>query len=223
MERLMWVCHYELELLDILRRSLAEGMTYVDVGAHIGYFSVFAASCVGPSGRVFAFEANPACFSRLAANAEAYPWIKPFHLAVSNTPGTIPFFGSPREDESGWGTLFDTGETRPQYTVQATSLDEWASAERVNRIDLIKIDVEGAEYLVLEGAKRVLSELRPTVVFEVNEVCTARAGKTTADVVALFAERSYGVELVRDPRSGEPVSALAVPSERAPAVWVPAR
>lgn len=214
-EKLMWVRHYEPELLDLLRRSLDKGMTYVDVGAHIGYFSVFAASRVGPSGKVFAFEADPACFRRLAANADAYPWITPLHLAVTNAPGSLRFFGSPRVEESGWGTLFDTGEARPQYIVQATTLDEWAYSEQVHRIDLIKIDVEGAEYLVLEGAKRVLSELRPTVVFEVNEVCTARGGKTTADVIALIAECGYHVELLRNPQSSEPVSVLAVPAERA--------
>src|SRR6266576_2399652 len=82
-------------------------MTFVDVGAHIGYFSIIAAALVGEKGAVHSFEPDPDCFSRLVVNSAVYPWVKAHNSAVADRNGEISFYRSPMQNESGWGAIFD--------------------------------------------------------------------------------------------------------------------
>lgn len=88
--RLMWTGCYEPELVALLRQVLDPGATFVDVGAHIGYFSIVAAALVGESGAVQSFEPDPDCFSRLVVNSCAYPGssriIPPWRIGMAESP-----------------------------------------------------------------------------------------------------------------------------------------
>ena len=116
--RLMWTGCYEPELVALLRKVLDPGMTFVDVGAHIGYFSLIAAALVGEKGVVHSFEPDPDCFSRLVVNSSVYSWVKTHNSAVADRNGEIPCYRSPRQSESGWGAIFDADGKREELSVR---------------------------------------------------------------------------------------------------------
>ncbi len=152
---------WEPDVTEWCRSVLRPGMTFVDIGANIGYFSVLAASLVGRNGRVIAFEAMPSTYDLLAKNV-LVNWIGPFttaeSLAVHSTSGRMRFFAHKHlHGNSGFadvmhdGSLHDTDEIE----VDAMSLDEYLS-RNPGRPDVIKVDVEGAELQVFKGARETL-------------------------------------------------------------------
>jgi FkbM family methyltransferase len=213
-ERFMWAGCYEPELVALLKAALEPGMVFVDVGAHIGYFTILGASRVGPGGAVHSFEADPVCFARLAGNAQIYPQIFVHHAIVGDQAGEASFFRTYRHDETGWGTVFPTAEARPELRLPVTTLDESFAEGRLPRLDFIKLDVEGAECRVLRGAERTIAAYRPLVFFEVNEVCLGWDSKTPADLIAFFQERRYSVERPRESAGLSLPSLLAIPEEK---------
>lgn len=166
------------------RIAVGEGLV-LDIGAHIGYHSlVFARHW--PGCRVAAFEPNAANAARIAEHLAANPGeaarIEVFPVALADREGALPFAANDRVDDetSSGGYLTDgyrplpTAEyERAAYAarvVPVRTLDKLAAERGWDAIALLKIDVEGAEHLVLRGARHVLAEQRPAVLIEVHGV-----------------------------------------------------
>lgn len=146
---------YEPTETALVKQILQPGMTVVDVGANIGYYTLLAASCVGSSGRVYSFEPEPTNFSLLERNIRLNHAtnITTAQKAISNTSGTITLFTDRRL--SGGHQIFDTGAKESSMSIEAVTLDAYFQ-NTVPRIDLIKIDIEGAEALALEGMSQIM-------------------------------------------------------------------
>jgi len=190
-ERLMWAGCYERDLVTTLRHILQPGMVFVDVGAHIGYFTALAWVLVRPAGGVHAFEADPQCFQRLRENSRILDGVVLHPTAVSDRVGAATFFASPDPAESGWGSLFPDGLRRATRLVSTTTLDAWRQREAPGRVDFVKLDVEGAEYRVLRGAEALIRADRPTLFLEVNNVCLTRDGRSARDIVDFLDRYDY--------------------------------
>jgi FkbM family methyltransferase len=212
--RLMWTGCYEPELVSLLIEMLDPAMVFVDVGAQVGYFSIVAAALVGEHGAVHAFEPDPDSFPRLVRNSRAYPWVKTHNCAVTNSAGEIPFYRSPVAGESGWGAIFNADGERPRISAQACTLDGWMSAERIGKIDFLKIDVEGAECRVLEGAQSTIAKTRPIMWIEANAACLSRDGKSVSLIVQVLEGWAYAVQAVYDRRGTSFENVVAAPKER---------
>lgn len=212
--RMMWTGCYEPELVELLRLVLDPAMTFVDVGAQVGYFSTAAAALVGRAGAVHSFEPDPDCFSMLQRNARAYSWLRVYNSAVADFTGETSFYRSPKLDESGWGAMFDEGGGRTRINVRVRTLDGWGAAEGIEKIDVIKIDVEGAEYRVLEGARNVIAATRPLIWVEANEVCLSRDGKSVWSLLRLLEEWDYAAHGLYERRSQSLENIAAIPRER---------
>lgn len=206
-QRLMWCGAYEPETRALFRSLVTEGSVVVDVGAHIGYFSALAGSLAGETGAVHAFEPDPGCFAALASNASHWRGIVPWNLAVSDGSGSATLFRSARRGESGWASLLDGGGAGEEVVVPTVALDEWARSEKIARIDLVKIDAEGAELRILRGAERILAEHRPAVLLEANEVCLARDGRGASDLIDRLRSHGYRVWSI-DSRRGRPTGTM---------------
>jgi FkbM family methyltransferase len=212
--RMMWAGCYERELLTILRHMLTPGMAFVDVGAQIGYFSMAAAALVGRSGAVYSFEPDSECFSRLSWNSRAYPWVKVYNAAVADFTGQTAFYRTPRRSESGWGSMFDPNESREKISVRVLTLDNQMEALAVASIGFIKIDVEGAECRVLEGARATITRTRPMIWVEANDVCLSRDGRSIPSLLGLLADLNYTANGLYDRRSRSFENVVAIPRER---------
>lgn len=212
--RLMWTGCYERELERLFRSTLSSGIRVVDVGAQIGYFTVIAAALVNPGGAVYSFEPDPGCFSRLVQNSRRYPWIAVFNTAVADRTGEIQFFCSPKQDESGWGAIFNENGRRAQLVVPVCTLDSWRSINGIESVDLLKIDVEGAECRVLKGAQAMIADTRPIIYVEANDVCLARDSHTVSSILRYLALSRYVAKGIWNSRSHSFENILAVPEER---------
>ncbi len=145
-----------------------EGWVVVDVGAHQGLFTLEAARRVGPRGRVLSFE--PFAFNRdiLARNvaANSLAWVEVVGLAASDARGSRELYVSPYN--TGWQSLvFKDGDERVATRIETDTLDHALDERGAGRVDLLKVDVEGAWRLVFAGAPRLLAR-RPRIIMEVE-------------------------------------------------------
>ncbi|HEX2079709.1 MAG TPA: FkbM family methyltransferase [Longimicrobium sp.] len=148
---------YEREQTRLFQQHIRPGATVLDVGAHVGYYTLLAAVLAGESGRVHAFEPNPqnADFLRRHVRINALGNVRVEQAAVSDQAGTARFdFGT----GSGTGHLAAGGALE----VRTIRLDDYC-AEHALAPAAVKIDVEGAEVSVLEGARQMLERHRPVI------------------------------------------------------------
>jgi FkbM family methyltransferase len=189
---------WEPESWRAIAEHLHPGDTFVDIGAHIGYYSLKAAPVVGPGGHVIAVEPNPDTVHRLQANirasrADGVVSVQP--VACSDTEATLELFGAPAhntgETSLSRRNASQAGQVVASYRVRARPLDDILKESGVARVDAVKIDVEGAEYLVLKGAGETLDRYHPLVIVELVESQLQAMGTSTAQIVALLHSHGY--------------------------------
>lgn len=159
-----------------IQRHLQPGMTFYDIGANIGFYSLVAARIVGAQGVVVAFEADPEVAERLREHAERnhFSTISVEQKAVWSQTGTVSFARADPQvsPDRGLGHVVSNGA--PGATqVQAVSLDDFVQTARPP--GFLKCDVEGAEVAVFRGARRLLRENRPILLCEMHSEENYRA------------------------------------------------
>lgn len=155
---------YELEVVRAIEQIVRPGWTAVDVGAHIGYYSILLRKLVGPTGRVVAFEPIPENFRALQQNVamNGYADVRLEARAVAEVTGRRTMLRGSADPLSCVSGLSESGDVR----VESAALDDYfAPAEPVS---FVKIDVEGAEHRVLLGMRRLLTQQRPHLVVAVH-------------------------------------------------------
>lgn len=163
----------ELRLAKFMISNLKAGQKFADVGAHYGYFSLLAAELVQASGKVYSFEAAPRTFNVLQKNISKIPQATAINAAVSDKNGTMTFYEFPTL-YSEYNTLdVDQFKNENWYEeqkpnkvkVKTITLDDFLNNE-AKSLDLIKVDVEGAEHLVVKGLQKHLTQKAPMIVME---------------------------------------------------------
>ncbi|MEO7634583.1 MAG: FkbM family methyltransferase [Sphingomicrobium sp.] len=190
----------EREERAFYRYYVRRGMTVLDVGAHVGGLTTLFSKLVGDSGAVHTFEPAAAAFDQLRAAIarERASNVVANRCAVSDRPGIVRL-----HCYEGPFHAFNTMAVRPlaDYGVdagpvrleemEATTLDLYCAANLVTRIDLLKIDVEGAELQVLRGAEALLAARRiGCIAFEFGQA-TFDMGNSPAEIAALFRDHGY--------------------------------
>ncbi len=142
---------------EMFKKVVREGDTVLDLGANIGYFTLLAARLVGRSGRVFSFEPEPTNYNLLLKNIElnGYGNVVALQKAVSNTTGKVKLFLDSKD--TGAHSIYRPDGKSKFIEVEAVAPDDYFK-DKVNKIDVIKIDVEGAEMAALAGMDRILKE-----------------------------------------------------------------
>jgi len=181
----------------LLRKAVTAGMTILDVGAHLGYFSLLSAHLSGPHGTVWAFEPLPRIVELLRMNIEANGYSQQIHVissAVSNSTQKVLFYVGSVDSmlSSLWQDAAMTAEylrNQPDskefvdcIEVECTTLDIWAAARNWPNVDLVKLDIEGAEIVALEGM-RELKRRNPhlKLIIELNMRTLPITGATVED------------------------------------------
>ncbi len=157
---------YEPYATKIFLHHLRPGMTVIDVGANIGYYSVLAASVVGSTGQIYAFEPDPENFALLQQNAQtnSMPQIKPVAAALSEQTGKSTLYLSP-DNKGDHRIVSELKEDRKGVVIDTWRFDEFAKHNNINNVNLIKIDVQGAENFVLKGMEQTLQGSHSLVLF----------------------------------------------------------
>lgn len=164
---------YETQLQELILALLTPGMTFFDLGAHVGFYTIAAAQKVGTAGSVHAFEPLASNFklleSTVAANHFSQVYVN--HVAVADHAGTVTLHvpNTSEHNASGFATLMDFLPGAISESVPAVSLDEYVSTRNIAQIDLIKMDIEAAEVLALRGMEHILSAPhKPRIFSEIN-------------------------------------------------------
>ncbi|HWG09695.1 MAG TPA: FkbM family methyltransferase [Solirubrobacteraceae bacterium] len=166
----------EPEVQEALAELVKPGQTVYDVGANIGFFTILCSRLVGPQGRVYAFEPIPQNLATLRHNVtlNALSNVTIVDKALSSATGTAEMFVSPW---SAFHSLNVEGATKQdnhgpetgEITVQTVTLDEFVGGEGVRAPDLVKIDVEGAELIVVDGMRETLRSVKPLLLCELHD------------------------------------------------------
>lgn len=182
--------HYDHELFEALAKIDLHNKVIYDIGAHIGYHSLAFAKLAGPQGRVFAFEPNSVNLKRaheiLALNPDLAGQIELLNIALSDKTGTSVFLCTDDlEGGSSTGGFINEASTlweRDVYvdkiafkevSVPEDTIDNLVHAKTITPPDILKIDVEGAEQLVIAGALDTLRTHKPTIIVEFHSIYSA--------------------------------------------------
>jgi len=175
--------------LEIVREHLKPGMTFYDVGANIGIFSMVAARIVGAGGQVVAFEADPEIAERLREHARrnSFEWVNVEQKAAWRESGTVMFerVDTSVSPDRGVGHIVDSTNAHV-VTLDAIALDDCSPKYRPP--DFIKCDVEGAEVEVFRGAERLLKERGPVI------LCEMHSEENRQTLLKIFAGLGYRCE-----------------------------
>jgi len=172
---------------------LREGMTVMDVGANLGLYSLLISRAIGPSGKVYAFEPVPEIFARLKE-----------HIALNNATNVIPV-PIALSDEKGKAKMSVRGGESSLFRhlsnefveVQVERLDDFVEREKIERVDAIKLDVEGAELKVIRGADKTIRRDKPILMVEIQAATLQAAGTTPEELFENIISYGYNAFVIR--------------------------
>ncbi len=158
MSGLLALGFYETFERTLFLRLVKPGMTVLDVGANIGIFTALAASRVGKGGAVFSFEPGPENFALLqeTVRLNGFDNVVARQAAVADQPGTLRLYLS--ELNMVDHRIYDADESRPSVEVETVTVDEALAAQGAKRVDVLKIDIQGAEAKAFAGMSRTLAD-----------------------------------------------------------------
>lgn len=179
---------YEKYVADVMRPLLKPGDVMLDLGANVGYFTLLGASRVGDRGHVLAFEPSAGNCALIEASARenGFKNIVLYQKAVGERAGTVGF-----EPEDSNGKIL-RGARNDKTRVEMVALDECLSAQA--RVDLVKMDIEGAEALALAGMTRLLTRFHPVLFSEFHPAALAETSQIQPEAY-LGALRALGYQL----------------------------
>jgi len=180
--------------LSFLYSFLKEGMIFFDVGAFQGIYSVVASKKIGRQGKAFAFEPSGKerfiLKTNLFINSIKNTKVEPY--ALTSKVGDFDFYVV-EDGGTGLDSLKKRVNVHPlrKIRVKGTTIDEYCSQNRVERIDIMKIDIEGGELGFFHGANKVLNVCRPLIICEVLDACTSLWGYKAKDIIRFLKEAGY--------------------------------
>lgn len=155
----------------LLRKLLKPGDNFIDIGANVGYYSLIASQLVGTLGQVHAFEPveENICVLWEAIRINGITNIRPNQLALGDRDGPLELYMPEKVTNSGWVSIVPSEKRKRIISAQVVSLDDYVLTNHIDRVHLVKLDVEGAEHQVLVGGKKLFSSIRaPDLIIEVN-------------------------------------------------------
>lgn len=185
---------YELPTIKFIRSYLAKGGVCFDVGAQIGYLSLAMAVSGNKNVLVYSFEPEPKNLERFNDNIRlnSISNVNLISKAVSNNIDQLKLYMS-RDHNAGTHSIIreDPNVTEDYVVVDATTIDTFVHEQEFHQLDLIKIDVEGAELEVVEGANETLKIFKPTLIIELSESIQKTRNYSTVTFKSKMSEVGY--------------------------------
>lgn len=201
----------EIRLARFLIDNLSAGDTFWDIGAHYGYFSLLATELVGTSGQILSFEPSTSSYAVLAENARNIQQVSVFNKAVSKEKGVLSFYEFPNL-YSEYNSLDISQFEHEQWfkksppkktTIPTESLDLlYGQAQKAPKI--IKIDVEGAENLVIAGGQNMFTNSAPVIIMEF--LAADRQNETHKEAAVMLAGHGYTAHIILPDGQLQPVA-----------------
>lgn len=200
-----WRSYYSIAQFRLLDRVLLPDMVFIDVGANVGEHTLFAARRLY-EGQVVAFEPVAVLYERLTFNVASNHFgnVRTIMKGLADHPAQLPIYSAQGHFadgciNEGLPTLFQS-DTRslPIQTIDVVRLDDMVAHLGLAKVSVIKVDVEGAELVVLRGAERTITNYRPIVLIEVNQDTCRAAGYHASDLLDYLSRFGYRFELINE-------------------------
>ena len=191
---------YERLQAKLINNALKPSMTVLDIGANIGYYTLMIARGLQGSGQVYSFEPEPFNFRLLAANVKTngYTNITLVRKAVCEVDGEVSIFKD--VDHYGAHSLWSNNITHLSSVERVSAITLDSFSENVERVDLIKMDIQGAEGGAIRGGERLLSEQHPILFFEISPCLLRHAGDDLQSIVDLLQSWGYELSVINEKR-----------------------
>jgi FkbM family methyltransferase len=191
---IFYLGYWEWYVSKLLKRLLLPGDTFVDVGANMGWFTLLGAHLVGPTGRVIAFEPNPVTRKHLERNVRLNlcRHVIVESRALSDRSGTARLRQVSQGNAGSFSIVGEVATDDEVYEISTARFDDYHGERQLGRIRVMKIDVEGAELLVLKGMQSVLRQhLCDFILVETTEWQLRGTGASIVDFLSLFEANGY--------------------------------
>ena len=176
---------YEPDVVSLCRQYIQPGMVVIDAGAYAGYYTLLFSELVGPTGKVYAFEPHPENFDTLKHNSQQSRFKQNIVLlqnAVSDRVGTVQI--SAHKTDTAKTSLYSAEKNNISLTIETTTIDSFFVKYNLAKIDLIKLDIEGAELAALDGMQNLIaSNNKLMVIVECSPQILARSGSAPTTLI----------------------------------------
>ncbi len=189
--------NFEPGVTRVFKGQIKTGMVFVDIGAHIGYYTLLTSKLIGTDGFVFAFEPNPdnGILLEKSIKANGFKNIKLTKKALAQKTGKTSLFMSGVSNDS---RCYFSGENRKSIEVETVSLDDFFKGTD-QKIDFIKMDVDGFEFSVLRGAEKTISNSKNLML--ISEFCPeylTKAGEDPREYISYLEKLGFKISLIDD-------------------------
>lgn len=191
---------FEPRIRETIEKRLKPGDVFVDVGANVGFYSLCASKVVGVGGKIYAFEPAPETISALQTNValNGAANISTSQIALSDQTGISKLYLDSAHN-SGATSMRASQNASQEIVVSLDTYDNYALKNGLPTPALVKIDVEGAECLVLKGMTTLLSA-RPAMIIEVSELSLKQMGSSKEELFEIMERSGYRASLLSQPR-----------------------
>ncbi len=194
-ERIIWTGVYESPLIRLMESRSIGGWTCFDVGANVGAITLALAKLIGPDGKVYAFEPGPPSLPRLRNNLNLNPElskrVEMITAGVGRAPGQL--YWAEEKGNPGNAMVGETGT----HLIKIITLDDFVRERAISKLDFVKIDVEGMELDVMQGANESLRRFHPMLYFETLPRYTETGTGATFTDMHDFLVKELGYTLYR--------------------------
>jgi len=187
---------FEEDLTKMILEYLKPGMTFFDIGAHFGYFTLLSSALVGNSGRTHSFEPTPSTFNILKANVSNKDNVITNNNAVFSMRKRV-FINDYGIKYSAFNSLYDARLPKDvlaklkvrKYEVESISIDDYVENNAITP-DFIKIDAESSEFEIILGMEKTINKFHPIITIEVGDMCVEGV-PTTKELINFLINRGY--------------------------------
>jgi FkbM family methyltransferase len=202
---------YDPNLIIVVNALLKKGSVFIDVGANMGYFSLLASQVVGKDGKIFALEPSSRDFARLQDNIKTNNLQKiifPLQLAISDKVSLVNL-SIACEERSGLNTMGSEFSSKGTEKVEvqevgSTTIDKFMNRKHIDKVNVLKLDIEGSEVDALRGAVNTIEKCRPAIMLGVNPVALNACGSSVDELQKIIKSMNYKIYIIVD----DPVFAL---------------
>jgi len=191
-ENIFFLDKYEESELKFIKKSINKGDVFIDIGANIGIHSLFASNLVGEKGKVISFEPFSINYNSLIKNISLNNSrnIVLEKLAISAKESLVNIFYNCKDYNFGMASSYLTNYTNSEK-VKSTTLDLYLKNKSFDRIDFIKLDIEGGEYPALLGMKNSLKKYHPILLVEILDNNTLTQSDNEKNIINFFKKIGY--------------------------------
>ncbi|AKP48487.1 FkbM family methyltransferase [Bacillus smithii] len=193
--------YYEKNETQFLLKKIQAGQTVFDLGANVGYYTLMLAQKVGSSGTIHSFEPDSKNFRQLIENIHLNQLLNVVanQVAASNSNSYVTLYSNSDEHGGMKSFMQQFEHVYAQEKVETIRLDDYIKQNKIDKVDFIKSDIEGAEMLAFQGAENLLSSSdAPDIMLEINPIGLSKLGFSDIELQKLLIDYGYKIYLIED-------------------------